>query len=211
MIRKTLTKDNIPQLAREATEMLGNGNAVVFPTDTLYGLGVDALNPEAVGRLFALKKRPADKPVPIFVKDLAMAKELAFIDKRQERILEKAWPGPFTFVLDKKEKVGERLAAGTQTVGLRIPDNKFCAALLNEANRPVTASSANVSGMQPSRDIDIIVEQFRKHSVTPDFIVDSGVLEKRNPSMVVDIRGEEPKILRMSEGTLEQLKQILDI
>lgn len=191
--------------------MLRAGNSVVFPTDTIYGLGVDALREDAVARFFALKRRPATKPVPLFVRDIAQAKELAFIDKRQEAILEKLWPGPFTLVLHKKNPVLNRIAAGTHTVGLRIPDNEFCTALLEEFEGPITAASANVSGEEAAPDMDTIIAQFKKHSMVPDLLIDAGPLADTNPSTVIDIIGEKPKILRLSATTPQRMKEIMGV
>jgi L-threonylcarbamoyladenylate synthase len=210
MERKLLTADNVHALAQEAAETLRAGNAVVFPTDTIYGLGVDALREDAVSYFFALKRRPAEKPVPLFVRDIAAAKELAFIDKQQEAILEKLWPGPFTVVLSKKNVVSSRIAADTQTVGLRVPDNEFCRALLEAFGGPITASSANISGEDAAADVDAIIKQFKKHSAVPDLFIDTGSLVGRHPSTVLNIIGGKMKILRMGAMSPQGMKEIME-
>lgn len=208
MLRRALTQENIIQVAAYAASALAHGNAIIYPTDTLYGLGVDALNEKAVERFFALKKRPANKPIPLFVRDIEMARELAFIDKRQERILEKLWPGAFTCVLYKKHKVSLRLTAQTQKIGLRIPDNEFCRLLLDKFGGPITSSSANISGQDATNNLDDILKQFAQFSLTPDFVVDAGHIGDLNPSTVLDITAREPKVLRISQTTPMQLKKI---
>lgn len=208
--RVVLTPDTIGEVAASAADHLRRGYAVVFPTDTIYGLAVNALDASAVDRFFALKRRPASKPVPLFVRDIAMAKELAFIDARQEAILEKLWPGAFTFVLKKKNAVSDRLSAHTDTVGLRIPDNEFCSALLKEFDGPITASSANISGMEATADPDEIIAQFKEYSMVPDFFVDAGILQNTIPSTVIDISGPKAKILRMSATNPATMRAILD-
>lgn len=209
MIRKKLTSENFNELVDEATQMLKSGHTIIYPTDTLYALGVDALNKGAVRRFFSLKRRPENKPVPLFVKDIAMARKLAFLDVRQERILERAWPGPYTFVLYKRSIVSMRISANTQKVGLRIPDNDFARALLNTFNSPITASSANVSGEPATTDPKKIIEQFLHHSVTPDYFIDAGELEAQNPSAVIDISASKSKILRISPTSSAAFKDII--
>src|SRR3990167_860628 len=139
MIRKQLTNGKIPQLVKEAINYLERGYAIIFPTDTLYALGVDALNEDALKRFFSIKKRPAQKPVPVFVSDIQMAHALAFIDKRQEAILQKLWPGAFTVVLEKRQKVSSFLTAGTNKIGLRIPASDFVFHLVKKFGRPITS------------------------------------------------------------------------
>lgn len=211
MTRQILQDNNLTRLAEKAVDVLRTGNAIIFPTDTLYALGVDALNVDAIERFFALKKRPSNKPVPIFVKDIKMAHDVAFIDKRQEEILEKLWPGPFTCVLYKKNKISSRLVAGSQKIGLRIPNNKFCATFLEKFAGPITASSANISGMDSQDNIDEIIKQFKEYSITPDLIIDAGGLDNINSSTVIDITGKEPKILRINNSNVEKLKEVFNL
>ncbi|MEX0877375.1 MAG: L-threonylcarbamoyladenylate synthase [Candidatus Spechtbacterales bacterium] len=210
MIRIKLTEENLESVAKKAAEHIRQGEVVIFPTDTLYGLGVDALKTTSVEKLFALKKRPASKPVPVFVKNIEMAKEFAFIDKKKEAVLERLWPGPFTVVLDKKEDISDRLSAGTGKVGLRMPADNFCLELLRRFEGPITGSSANVSGMSSYSDIDAILRQFKEYSEEPAFVVDAGVLEEKEPSTVVDLTGAHPRILRMNQTTLKKLKEVFD-
>jgi len=210
MERIKLTEENFSDAVKKASIALKQGYAIVFPTDTLYGLGVDALREDAVERLFYLKKRPANKPVPIFVKDIEMAKELAFIDARQEEILKKLWPGPFTAVLFKKNKISLRLTANTQKVGLRIPNSDFCRALIREFGGPVTGSSANVSGMGSTGDSDKILQQFKEHSTAPDLVIDAGDILSSEPSTILDITQKEPLILRVNQTTLKKMSEIFD-
>lgn len=208
MTRKKLTKQNADEIAEEAAGVLKRGYAAIVPTDTLYGLAVDALEVDSIAHFFAVKKRPKNKPVPLFVKDIKMAKDLAFIDKRQEKILKELWPGPFTFVLRKRDRVNRRLSAGTEKIGLRIPNHIFIQALIYKLKRPITGSSANISGMDPSGNLDEIIEQFKENSRVPEYIVDAGELKSKNPSTVVDITSKEPKILRMNMTTMEKMQEV---
>ena len=145
MKRKELIGENNSNTIKEAIDYLERGHAIIFPTDTLYALGVDALNENAIKRFFSLKKRPMEKPIPIFVSDFKMAHQVAFISKKQEKMLSQFWPGSFTLVLEKRERTSSLLSAGTDKIGLRIPDSSFVQKLVSRFGRPITASSANVS------------------------------------------------------------------
>lgn len=210
MKRIKLNEENLKEAVKEAAIFLEKGEVVIFPTDTLYGLGVNAINAGAIEKMFTIKKRPGSKPVPVFVKDIEAAKKLAFIDKSKEEILNRLWPGPFTVVLNKKETVSARLSAGTGKIGLRMPDDKFCAALLDEFGGPLTGSSANVSGMEPGRNPDAILEQFKEYSQEPACFIDAGELEEKEPSTVIDLTGAAPRMLRMNQTTIKKLKEIFD-
>ncbi len=172
----------------KSVKAVKEGKVLVCPTDTVYGLICDAENKRAVKRLFEIKRRDKNKPVPLFVKDMKMAKEIARIDKEQELFLKKVWPGKLTAVL-KSNKRG--------TVGLRIPDYKFINQLLLKTGRPITGTSANISGKPSSNKIKEIIEQFEGQEYQPDLIVDAGNLKKSQPSIVVDLTVLPPKIIRL--------------
>ena len=199
-----------PELAsKEAALALLKGRAVVYPTDTLYALGVNMFDTEAIRRLFAIKKRPEKKPIPVMVGSIAMAKAVADIDKKREKVLRSFWPGPFTFILKKRPIVSYLLTAGRNTIALRIPNSEFCSLLTSDFEGPVTATSANISGEVPSPDPREIIERFSKEEVLPDLIIDAGVLPKSDPSTIIDITGNMPKVLRINPTTKENLMNIL--
>ena len=199
-----------PELAsKEAALTMFKGGAVVYPTDTLYGLGVNVLDTEAVRKLFSIKKRSEKKPLPIMVSSIGMAKALAHIDEPREKILKSFWPGPFTFVLRKKPLVSYLATAGKNTIALRIPDSYFCQNLLEDFEGPITVTSANISGEEPSFDSREIIERFSKEKHQPDLIVDAGVLPETSPSTVIDLTGEMPKVLRINPTTKDELMRIL--
>ena len=172
------------------------GKVVVCPTDTVYGLLADATQKKAVERLFKIKKRPKGKAVPIFDKDIKTARKLAFIDKEQEKFLKKVWPGKVTVVLKKKAKI-KVFGAAAKTIGLRIPNYKLVNTLLAELNRPLTGTSANISGKPASTKIQEVITQFTKRSIKPDLVIDAGNLKKSKPSTVIDLTKKKPKILRL--------------
>ena len=207
----TLGKDNREEVIVRAVQALRRGRVIVYPTDTLYGLGADIMNEAAVRRLFALKGRPASKPVPVLVDGIEMARTLAFIDAKQEKILHAVWPGALTAVLWKKHAISSLIAALGQTVGLRMPKRSFCLELVRALGGPITATSANVSGEQGSVSLAAVLGQFKKEKRFPDFVIDAGELPPASASTVLDCTGTKPKVLRMGPITLEKMKEILDI
>ena len=183
-----------PTLA-DAVKAIKEGKVLICPTDTVYGMICDATNRKAVERLFRIKKRKLNKPVPIFVNDIKMAKKLAHIDKRQEKFLKKVWPGKVTAVL-KRKKWYKLYGVDKKTIGLRIPNYKLVLELLKIVNKPLTGTSANISGKPASVKIKEVLRQFENQKYQPDLIIDAGNLPKSQPSKVVDLTIQPPQILR---------------
>ncbi|MBI2642416.1 MAG: threonylcarbamoyl-AMP synthase [Candidatus Wildermuthbacteria bacterium] len=175
------------RFARKAVSALKKGKVLVCPTDTVYGLLADAANKKAVQRVFEIKKRGAGKPLPLFIRDMRMAKKLAHISKDQELFLKKVWPGKVTAVLESKI---------SGTVGVRIPNHPLVLDLLKIFQKPLTGTSANITGKEPARSVEEIVSQFAKKKYKPDVVIDAGTLRFSKPSKVVDLTGKKKKILR---------------
>jgi len=165
---------------------LREGNVLVCPTDTVYGLLADATNEKAVQRIFQIKKRHKGKPLPVFVKDLQMAKRLAKIHKEQEDFLKKAWPGKVTAVLKARHKLPKELEKNGK-IALRIPNYDLVNLILKRLNRPLTGTSANISGQPSCSSAAEVIAQFKKRKYQPDVIIDAGKLPESNPSAVIDI------------------------
>jgi len=172
---------------KKAADAILKGQVVVFPTDTIYGLVCDIGNRKAMSKLFKIKGRAKSKKAPVFVKDIKMAKRLCRIDRKQEEFLKEVWPGRVTVVL-KNRKGG--------TLGLRIPKSDFVKKLVSAVNRPVSGTSANVSGKPGSGRISNVVRQFEGRKYRPDLVIDAGNLKKSRPSTVIDFTVTPPKILR---------------
>jgi len=194
-----ISEKNFQEVIKRATLEIKNGKVLVCPTDTVYGLVADATNKKAVERLFRIKKRDAKKPLPIFIKDIKRAKKFAFIDKEKEKFLKKVWPGKVTVILKrKKEKV---YGVDEKTIALRIPKYKFLNNLLEKLNKPLTGTSANISGKPASTKIKEVLDQFEEFFITkgiiPDLIIDAGNLPKNRPSVIIDLTSEPPRILRI--------------
>jgi L-threonylcarbamoyladenylate synthase len=196
------------RIIEQAVKVIKRGGSIVFPTDTVYGLGVNALSSSSIERLFKIKKRPESKPVPVMVKDIEMAKQLAFIDRKTEKILQEVWPGQVTAVLEKKQIVPEILTAGKSTIGLRIPDCQFTQALMEDLTEPITATSANFSGEPPLSSSMEVIKIFEKAYPRPDLILDAGELPPSPPSTVLDLTGPQPKILRVGPVTKKDLMKM---
>jgi len=195
MDRITVTKKPTKKELQEAVDILKNGGMIVYPTDTVYGLAVDAFNIEAIGKLFVLKKR-AQKPLPIIVDSITKAKKVSEISAKDEKILKKYWPGAITFVLEKKNIVPNALTLGLPTVGIRIPASPLSVLLTQMLGHPITSTSANISGEKVCTTIDEVMRQFRVSSTLPNFFLDAGELAELPPSTVVDLSGSKPKVLR---------------
>jgi L-threonylcarbamoyladenylate synthase len=172
-----------------------NGKVVVCPTDTVYGLVAGATNKRAVNRLFKIKKRKASNPTPIFIKDLKSAKKIAEIDKNQEKLLRKLWPGKVTTVLNRKKAKIKLYGADKKTIALRIPKYRLIDVLLKKINRPLTGTSANISGKLATTKIKEVLKQFENKKNQPDLIIDAGNLKKSKPSIIIDLT-KRFKILR---------------
>jgi len=190
-----LEPENLAETIKKAAKSIKEGRIIISPTDTVYGFVADATNKKAVEKLFKIKKRKKEKPIPIFVKNIEMAKKLVLIDKEQEKFLKKVWPGKVTVVLERKK--GQNLyGLDRKTVAIRIPDYRFLNILLKKINRPLTGTSANISGKPTSTKIKEVINQFKNQKHQPDLIIDAGNLPKNRPSKVVDLRGRKIKILR---------------
>ena len=153
----TENKKNI----KEITTALKNGAVLVCPTDTIYGFLADATDKKAVDKIYKIKKRLKSKPLPVFVRDFKMAKELAETDEKQDKVLKSRWPGKYTFVLNRKKGV-KLYGIDKKTIALRLPKHKFLNSLLKEINGPLVQTSVNVSGEKALTKISDIIKQLNK-------------------------------------------------
>lgn len=209
IIKIDLNKD-YNEAIEEACRILKLGGTVVYPTDTVYGLGANACDDLAVNRVFKIKKRSRQKPLPVIVKNLSWVKELAYISASHQKILTTIWPGPVTIVLPKKDNLSLLVTAGAFSVGLRIPDFPFVDKLLGCLGYPLTATSANVSGEEPTNDANKIIERFKKAACAPTLVLDAGILPKSTPSTVLDLTGSQPRILRVGPSRPDQMLRLLN-
>ena len=171
-----------------------SGGLVVFPTRCLYGLAADALNEEAVQKVFRAKGRSPENPVLILVRHKDDLKELVtVVPETAVKLMEKIWPGGLTLVFPAAEAVPAVLTAGTGKIGIRLPSHPVARALVDAVGRPITGTSANVSGQPGCADIEFLAEEIATEAAV---IIDSGALSGGAGSTVVDVTRGEPVILR---------------
>jgi len=192
-----------------ASDVLRKGGVVVFPTDTAYGLGVDATNDAAVERLYELKGRERGKPIHVVVSDLEMAERYVAIDKNARLLAKTFLPGAITLILRNKDGVSRNIVSDRNTLGIRIPDNVFARALVASARVPVTATSANKSDDPAPYSIEEVKKSFGKDFKKIDLAVDAGVLPRTKPSTLVDLTTKEVQILRDGPIGREEILKVL--
>lgn len=190
-----------------AAEIIKAGGLVAFPTETVYGLGADALNPEAVKGIFVAKGRPLDNPIIVHVAELEHLEILAdSIMAGAVALAERFWPGPLTLILNKSARVPNNVSAGRETVAVRMPRNNVALALIRAAGVPIAAPSANLSG-RPSGTTGTHV--FEDLAGKIDLVLDAGPVEIGVESTVLDISTRPPTILRPGAVTVEELERII--
>lgn len=187
--------EDLLQFINSMAEALKQGKIIVSPTDTVYGLLADATNAEAIAKVFKIKQREAGKPMYVFVRDIAMARKFATIDESKEEFLKDVWPGKATVIFKSKNKLPKELRT-EQTIGFRIPNHDIILRILNKLGRPVTGTSANISGAPSVLDSKELISQFEGREFQPDILINAGKLPPSLPSTVIDWTGKEQKILR---------------
>jgi len=184
---------------KKAAEVLSVGGLVAFPTETFYGLGANALDPQAVGRVYAVKGRPESNPLLVLVDSARMLQSLVEgVPAAAWTLMTRYWPGPLTLVFRARGNLPEELTAGTGTVGVRMPGHPVAFGLVRAAGFPVTAPSANLSGeAPPSRAAD--VQRILEGKI--ELILDGGPTKGGLPSTIVDVTVTPPRVVR--RGALE--------
>jgi len=203
-----INKDN-PEISRIkiAAKALRKGDLVAFPTETVYGLGANALNPQAVKKIFKAKGRPADNPLIVHIADKKEVYSLAEkIPKKAVKLMNRFWPGPLTLVLKKSEIVPRVTTGGLDNVAIRMPAHKIALALIKEAKITIAAPSANFFG-KPSPTIAEHVIQDLYEKI--DIIVDGGKTKIGIESTVLDLTTNPPTLLRPGGIILEELEEVL--
>jgi L-threonylcarbamoyladenylate synthase len=183
-----------PRVITEAAETIINGGMVVIPTRHLYGLAVDALNAVAVQKVFAVKGRPADKPLLILVESrAAVARYATAIPEAAHRLMDRFWPGRLTLVFDAADGLPAALTGGSGKIGIRWPAHQVCSSLLERLPHPLTATSANRSGQPGCHRIADLPDGLL---TAVDLVLDAGPLPPGAGSSVVDITASPPLVLR---------------
>ncbi|MBN2199954.1 MAG: threonylcarbamoyl-AMP synthase [Candidatus Aminicenantes bacterium] len=198
-----------PRAIGHIARTMRNGGLVVFPTDTFYGLGGDALSAEVIREVYGLKRREASKPLLVLIEGIEMAAELAEdIPPLFWRAAEKFWPGPLTVVLKASPRVPRELGAGTGTIAMRLPDVPWLRELVRETGFPVIATSANVAGAGEINDGREAKQVFDGQVA---LIVDGGRTPGGPPSTVLDLTAPAPKILRRGAVPEDSIREALGV
>lgn len=192
-IFKINNKKQINEAINLSVKILKNSGVAVFPTETAYGLAADFTDKIAVDKIFKIKRRKKSKLLPIIVSDFKMAKKYFNFNKNSLILAKKYWPGPLTLILDEKNKNNGK------GVAVRVSDNKIANLLTKKLGKPITATSANISGQSLCYDIKSVIKQFQKNRIKPDFFLDIGILPKNPPSTIIDARDEKIKIIRQGK------------
>jgi len=193
---------------QEIAALLQEGQVIAFPTETVYGLGANALNEQAVEKIFTAKGRPSDNPLIVHIASTDQLADLvASVDKRSQKLIENFWPGPLTIVFPKKEGISSLISAGLPTIAVRMPSHPVALAIIRAANLPIAAPSANRSG-RPSPTTAAHVLQDLSGLIAG--VVDGGEAGIGVESTVIDVSGQIPLILRPGGITVEQLKGVID-
>lgn len=189
-----------------AAQIIRSGGLVAFPTETVYGLGANALNPIAVAKIFELKQRPSFDPLIVHIASVDDLKTLTrSVDRNIIRLAEKFWPGPLTIVLPKSELIPDIVTSGLNTVGIRMPDNEIALEFIRAANCPIAAPSANKFGnLSP-----VSAEHVRKQLPNVDYILDGGNTSVGIESTIVSIEGNVCTLLRPGVITIADIENAL--
>ena len=194
-----------------ALEILRKGGVVVYPTDTVYGIGCNALDWKAVETVYRIKERAMNKPLSVIARDLKWVKELALVPTKLEPALEKLWPGALTVILPKKPIIPPIVTANLPNVGIRIPDYELTDKLLSKFGYPLISSSANLAGEgDEAYDINIVLSQFKDRMWQPDLVLDAGKLPPSASSTIIDFSSIKPKIIRIGAVNPKQLSWITE-
>jgi L-threonylcarbamoyladenylate synthase len=189
-----------------AAEVIQAGGLIVYPTETIYGIGSNALHRRGILRIQALKRRAEARPILVLVPGIeAVTPLVSEISPPARKLMEAFWPGPLTLVFRASPAVPPELTQGKGTIGIRVPSCTLCLRLLQMCECPITSTSANLSGETPLTSIEEM-----KKVLTPgiDLYLDAGVLPASRPSTVVDVTGEHPRILRDGAVTIDTLRKI---
>ena len=196
-----------PQSIRFAAEIIRGGGLVAFPTETVYGLGANALNPDAVARIFEVKQRPSFDPLIVHIATRASLDRLVeTISLGDHRLMDVFWPGPLTLVLPKREIVPDIVTAGLSTVAIRMPAHPVAQALIREAGVPIAAPSANPFGYVSPTCAQHVLDGLGDHV---DLILDGGPCQIGVESTIVSMVGTWTELLRPGSVTLAELREVI--
>jgi tRNA threonylcarbamoyl adenosine modification protein (Sua5/YciO/YrdC/YwlC family) len=188
-----------PRSIKQIADKLRSGAVICYPTDTVYGIGCDIFNQKAVKKIFQIKKRPMHKPFSFMCSSLKNVSDYGYVSNMAYRIMRKALPGPFTFVLPATKIVPKIMITKQKTVGIRVPGNNICLDLIEALGNPVLTTSAILDKEGPPLSEAYEFEELLGNMV--DLVIDGGMVYP-DPSTIVDFSSDEPEILRQGKGDI---------
>jgi L-threonylcarbamoyladenylate synthase len=191
----------------KASDTIKGGRVIAYPTETFYGLGVKFDSSAALENLYRIKGRSRNKALPLIIGERRMLGLIASsITESAEKLIEKFWPGPLTLLLPAKTNISDLITAKTGKIAVRIPGESFALDLARSLGFPITATSANISGMPPAANIDDVIRYFGD---AIDLIIDCGKAPGGKPSTIVDVSGVKARILRAGTISAEEIFEAL--
>ena len=192
----------------EVANLIKKGKIVIFPTETVYGIGTNGLDENAIKRLYEVKKRPLSKPINLLVSDIKMVERISKnISNIEYKLMKNFFPGPFTIILNKGEIVPDILTANGNTVGVRMPDGESARKLVEYAEVPIAAPSANISGKPSGTNLETIKKDFNDKIV--DCFIDGGESKLGIASTIVKVIDDVPHILRIGSISEQDIKNVV--
>ena len=202
-IIKDINKDI--KFIEEAGAIIRDGGTVAFPTETVYGLGANALDEEAVKKIFIAKGRPQDNPLIVHVCSKNISELVKEVPEVAQRMIDKFWPGPLTIILEKNDIIPNMTSANLNTVGIRMPSSEIALKLIELSKRPIAAPSANISGRPSPTEVERCIEDLNGKV---DYIIGGESSDIGVESTIIDCTVNPPLVLRPGGITLEMLKEI---
>ena len=198
--------DSITKQIHTAVNVLKSSGLISMPTDTLYGLGVSAYDNKAIDRLYSIKNRPSNMPLPILIAENSdIERYTVEVPELAWRLVEKFLPGNLTIVLRRSNNLPESLSGGSETIGLRVPDHWVPREIIRELGNPITGTSANLSGMIDTTNAESV---YRQLGGQIDYVVDGGPTYGNIPSTVIDMSNCDPVLIREGGITKPELEKI---
>jgi tRNA threonylcarbamoyl adenosine modification protein (Sua5/YciO/YrdC/YwlC family) len=188
-----------PAFIEKVVEILKKGGVIAYPTDTVYGIGCDFTNKEAVERIYRIKNLSRHKPLSFICQDLKDISQYAQVSNAAYKIMKRLLPGPYTFILRGTKQVPRMLITHQRTVGIRVPQNEICLALVRELGSPIISTSASVNQDEVLSDP---VEIDKKFGALLDLVIDGGILAS-DPSTIIDLTEDTPRVLREGKGPVD--------
>ncbi|MCX8204659.1 MAG: L-threonylcarbamoyladenylate synthase [Candidatus Nezhaarchaeota archaeon] len=196
---------SLDEAVAEASLVIKSGGLVVYPTDTVYGLGADPFNEAAVEKAFEAKRRES-KPMPVLVSSVKAARRLVYVSEEAAALMKRFWPGALTIVLPSRGTVPSRVTAGLNSLGVRMPNHSVALRLIDACGGALIGTSANISGLPPPKTVEEALAQI---GGAVDLAIDAGPAPHGLPSTVVDLSSSEPKLIREGVISWSEVLEVL--